>query len=259
MTAVAVQHSAYSAQDQHPNLAASTSLKPSIQQQSRRSSAHSTSHGAARVARDGSPANGSSSTMTFHQQHTALSGAHQAPQQALLNGNNGYRANDVSADDDSASDRRPSTAPGNKQQLAIRTTSFDDSDREQPKRRSKPPLLRSKSEHIMRNYEETDQTDDEVHDWSARHGFEDHYQSEDIISHLANVSCMIFVRKAIQEWLRTRFSSPCSFSGADYCLVSLGRSLRNLTTFRRLRALFCFVSTQANNLCILASIFVPKE
>ena len=90
-------------------------------------------------------------------------------------------------DDDTDQDGRPSSAPGNRPRVSI-ATSFDDSDREQPRRQPKPPLLRSKSEHFPR-HEEADLSDDEVYEWSARHGFEDHYQSEDIISQLANVSC----------------------------------------------------------------------
>lgn len=36
--------------------------------------------------------------------------------------------------------------------------------------------------------EEPEPTEDDIPEWGARHGFEDHYQSEDIISQLANVS-----------------------------------------------------------------------
>jgi len=53
---------------------------------------------------------------------------------------------------------------------------------------AKPHLLRSKSEHVLRNDDpDLDDTDEEVYNWGARHGFEDHYQSEDIISQLASV------------------------------------------------------------------------
>jgi len=51
----------------------------------------------------------------------------------------------------------------------------------------KPLLLRSKSEHGVRRGEPEDAPDDQIYEWGVRHGFEDHYQSEDIISHLANV------------------------------------------------------------------------
>lgn len=68
----------------------------------------------------------------------------------------------------------------------------DDSDRDEPKRPAKPQLQRSRSEHGLR-HEDTDQTDDEMYEWGARHGFEDHYQSEDIISQLANVSAQLQV------------------------------------------------------------------
>ncbi|KAI8966093.1 raptor N-terminal caspase like domain-containing protein [Daldinia sp. FL1419] len=91
-------------------------------------------------------------------------------------------------------DRRPLTAPGNKAG-STPTTSREDSDQTQPRRTvSKPPLLRSKSEHIVRR-EDTDQPDEEIYEWGARHGFEDHYQSEDIISQLANNWYMYFTDK----------------------------------------------------------------
>lgn len=132
-------------------------------------------------------ANGNSAAMPSHQQHASPNGVQRPYSNALANGNDGYYTNGATMDDDAA-ERRPFTAPGNKHQLTIRTSSFDDSDRDQPARRPKPPLMRSKSEHMMRNFDDSDQDDEELHDWSARHGFEDHYQSEDIISQLANVS-----------------------------------------------------------------------
>ncbi|KAI0883731.1 raptor N-terminal caspase like domain-containing protein [Annulohypoxylon maeteangense] len=92
-------------------------------------------------------------------------------------------------------DRRPLTAPGNKHNISLAIPP-DDSDHDKPGRRliSKPPLLRSKSEHIVKR-EDGDQADEEVHEWGARHGFEDHYQSEDIISQLANNWYMYYTEK----------------------------------------------------------------
>ncbi|KAI1454300.1 raptor N-terminal caspase like domain-containing protein [Annulohypoxylon moriforme] len=91
-------------------------------------------------------------------------------------------------------DRRPLTAPGNKHNISL-MISQDDSDHDKPSRRvvPKPPLLRSKSEHIVKR--EDDQTDEEIYEWGARHGFEDHYQSEDIISQLANNWYMYYTEK----------------------------------------------------------------
>lgn len=81
-------------------------------------------------------------------------------------------------------EQRPLSAPGN-------NLPQDDSDHERPKRVvSKPPLLRSKSERIVR-HEDTDQIEEEINGWGARHGFEDHYQSDEIISNLASVSIML--------------------------------------------------------------------
>lgn len=104
----------------------------------------------------------------------------------------------------SASDsRRPSTAPGNKQNNpgapqinggGANTTDDDDESRV-VLRPPKPPLRRSQSEYASpnRHDDEGDHADEEHHEWGARHGFEDHYQSEDIISQLANVSWILWL------------------------------------------------------------------
>lgn len=94
---------------------------------------------------------------------------------------------------DAASSQRPSSAPGNKQAPGVSFTngavSEDGDDEPGPSKPIKPPLLRSKSEHGLRHGEPDDEVNEEFYEWGARHGFEDHYQSEDIISQLANVSC----------------------------------------------------------------------
>jgi regulatory associated protein of mTOR len=192
MTAVAA-HPAQQHQHQPSILTAPASSQQALQQQSRKSSISAASSASSRVARDGPTsaavvANGTSPAMLSHpasngvQQTTAMPPPLlQRPASAMVNGNGHGHTNGVSPDHD-----RPTSAPGNKQHRQLsRGASFDDSDRDQPTLRPKPPLLRSKSEHHMMHY---DDPDHEVYDWSARHGFEDHYQSEDIISHLANVS-----------------------------------------------------------------------
>jgi regulator-associated protein of mTOR len=47
-------------------------------------------------------------------------------------------------------------------------------------------LLRSKSDYGPRG---DDSPLEEIQDWGARHGFEDHYASEEYVSQLANVGC----------------------------------------------------------------------
>lgn len=60
-----------------------------------------------------------------------------------------------------------------------------------PTRPAKPLLQRSQSEYSPRPgpVEDAEPVDEAIPEWGARHGFEDHYQSEHIISQLANVSC----------------------------------------------------------------------
>jgi regulatory associated protein of mTOR len=89
--------------------------------------------------------------------------------------------------DSSDSDRRAADRSSNQKKLTI-VTSHDDGDHSRTQR-PKPPLLRSKSDYLVRREaQEQEPIEDESYDWGARHGFEDHYQSEDIISQLANVS-----------------------------------------------------------------------
>lgn len=101
-----------------------------------------------------------------------------------------------SAVDSSDSDRRAAERPPNPNRLSI-ITSQDEGvhegvhDRSQ---RPKPPLLRSKSDYIARR-DEPEANEDEIYEWGARHGFEDHYQSADVISQLANNWYMYFTDK----------------------------------------------------------------
>ncbi|RDA85468.1 hypothetical protein CP532_1022 [Ophiocordyceps camponoti-leonardi (nom. inval.)] len=70
----------------------------------------------------------------------------------------------------------------------------DDLDSDRPRRPAKPQLLRSKSDFVPRQADEDD-PDDEIREWGARHGFEDHYQSEHIISQLVSNWYMYFTDK----------------------------------------------------------------
>lgn len=84
-------------------------------------------------------------------------------------------------------DQRPLSAPGRRNgSIALETR--DDIEHHQQTRPAKPLLLRSKSDYAPRPMDEPEPIEDDIPEWGARHGFEDHYQSEDIISQLANVS-----------------------------------------------------------------------
>lgn len=85
--------------------------------------------------------------------------------------------------DNRASQGRPTSAPN-----AIPGSSPDDSEVERRTRRPKPLLQRAKSDFGPRG-EELDSQEEDVQDWGARHGFEDHYASEEYVAQLANVSC----------------------------------------------------------------------
>lgn len=96
------------------------------------------------------------------------------------------------------SEQRPSSAPGRKKNHVVTFDHDENSESERPtgKRSIKPLLLRSRSEHGLRTEEHEgghdenqEHAEEEIYNWGTRHGFEDTYQSEDIISQLANVSC----------------------------------------------------------------------
>ncbi|KAJ6443988.1 Regulatory associated protein of TOR [Purpureocillium lavendulum] len=110
-----------------------------------------------------------------------------------------FRAQGDSSPDNEASsdhdDRRPSSAPGRKNGVALHAETRDDFGHDRPKRPNKPQLLRSKSDYRPPRQTDDSDADDEVPAWGARHGFEDHYQSEHIISQLVNNWYMYFTDK----------------------------------------------------------------
>ncbi|KAG9242892.1 raptor N-terminal caspase like domain-containing protein [Calycina marina] len=81
---------------------------------------------------------------------------------------------------------RPQTAVGPSQ---------DDSERERLKRRPKPLLRRSKSDYGPRGEDQEIEPEEHIQDWGARHGFEDHYVSEEYVAQLANNWYMYFTDK----------------------------------------------------------------
>ena len=66
-------------------------------------------------------------------------------------------------------------------------SSQEETDVDRSRRRPRP-LLRSKSDFGPRNEDADAQEDESWKDWGARHGFEDHYNSAEYVSQLANVS-----------------------------------------------------------------------
>jgi regulator-associated protein of mTOR len=87
---------------------------------------------------------------------------------------------------------RPTTSSG-----ANGESSQDELERERPKRRPKPLLQRVKSDFGPQGEDPDSQTEEEIPDWGARHGFEDHYASEEYVSQLANVSCSFVLSQTL--------------------------------------------------------------
>lgn len=93
-----------------------------------------------------------------------------------------------------ADQNRPTSGPDGKasssDNMNPRDSTNDDSDREVVRRRPQALLHRSKSDFGPRGDDSDSQRpDNDNKDWGARHGFEDHYASEEYVSQLANVSC----------------------------------------------------------------------
>jgi regulator-associated protein of mTOR len=186
MTAVAVQQNGGHRPQYHTRQSPHSSNGPSPHQSRPQSFASSS---AAQVQRQEPPLqNGTSAVMrpaVSNDPVPALNG--NGPSPADINRRQSTSAARL-ANTTSAQDRRlslidrPTSAFG-----ANGESSQDDSDRERSKRRPKP-LLRSKSDFGPRGEDVETQSDDEIQDWGARHGFEDHYASEEYVSQLANVS-----------------------------------------------------------------------
>lgn len=85
-----------------------------------------------------------------------------------------------------SSSSRPNSAPYDLDGAADSSQDESTTQRRLPKRRPKPLLQRSKSDYGPRG--DDSQTEDEIPEWGARHGFDLHYESADLVSQLANVS-----------------------------------------------------------------------
>jgi regulator-associated protein of mTOR len=192
MTAVAVQQHAAHRQQYNPRQSPHSSNMSSPHQSRPQSY---TSSGAAQIQRQESPLqNGNSSGVS--QRHAVsndplpvANGSRPTPSGTdLRSSTSGGRAN--SHPSDPARDRRaslqprPTSAPN-----GTGETSQDDSETDSNMRRPKALLQRSKSDFGPRGEDQDSQADEEIYDWGARHGFEDHYASEEYVSQLANVSC----------------------------------------------------------------------
>lgn len=90
---------------------------------------------------------------------------------------------------ESARERRSAPLQARPTPVPTAESSQDESETDRSKHRAKQLLRRSKSDYGPRAEDLDSQAEDEMQDWGARHGFEDHYASEEYVSQLANVSC----------------------------------------------------------------------
>ena len=109
----------------------------------------------------------------------------------IVNGN-GFHSQEAdrgfAASNEPARDRRRASLQARPTSAPNAESSQDESEIDRTKKRPKSLLQRSKSDFGPRG-EDRDSQEEEIQDWGARHGFEDHYASEEYVSQLANVSC----------------------------------------------------------------------
>ncbi|KAI1749291.1 raptor N-terminal caspase like domain-containing protein [Xylaria castorea] len=209
MTAVTAHHyhqSAYSPHQKQQALAAAASSSPgpqtgpssahSIENIAHTTMTYSPSQSTQRSTRN-NPDPATPSAIVPSRSHpnsmptTEFDGSH-AVQPLKKRGTEPINGRPDSAADSSDSDRRATERPSGQKKLSV-ITSHDDGAHGRSQR-PKPPLLRSKSDYAVRR-DEPEPVDDEIYEWGARHGFEDHYQSEDIITQLASNWYMYFTDK----------------------------------------------------------------
>ncbi len=206
MTAVALPQRSHPTQQYSPRQSPRSSTKSSTTPQSQIQSnnsyaptqAHadedsndSSSNGAPRVVSVRTPAS-SGSFRSDAATGGQTSSRDSAPLSPIANGSSNGAA---TAKDAKQSDQnRPTSAPGSKvtnsDNSNLRDSTNEDSDRELARRRPQAFLHRSRSDFGPRGDDSDSQRHDgDNKDWGARHGFEDHYASEEYVSQLANVSC----------------------------------------------------------------------
>jgi regulatory associated protein of mTOR len=207
MTAVAVQQRSQARQQysprQSPRSSTKTPLTPQPQSQAYNSYASAQTH--ADEHSNDSSSNGAPNTMSVRTSASnrslrsdvatggQTSSRDSAPLTPIANGStNGYASGRDAKQPDQ---NRPTSAPGGKvtssDNLNPRDSMNEDSDRELTRRRPQVFLHRSKSDFGPRGDDSDSQRyDGDNRDWGARHGFEDHYASEEYVSQLANVSCL---------------------------------------------------------------------
>lgn len=93
----------------------------------------------------------------------------------------------------SSPNSRPPTAPGVRHAMAAdssrRNSAQDDGEMGRTLvQRPRGALQRAKSDFGPRNEDPDDDSEEVNQNWGARHGFEEHYNSEEYVSQLANVS-----------------------------------------------------------------------
>lgn len=201
MTAVAVQQRSHPRQQYSPRQSPRSSARGPSTSQSR-SQTHtpsvteaddnakdSSSNGAASTISLRTPASNNSSRLTMANGVPILN-RDSTPLHPIPNGSNGpYSVRDGKYVDQDRPTSAPEGRAENTEGLILRDSTNEDSDKEPARRRPKPLLQRSKSDFGPRGDDSDSQRQDsDSKDWGARHGFEDHYASEEYVSQLASVS-----------------------------------------------------------------------
>ena len=208
MTAVAVQQQAHAAHRQYNPRQSPHSSNMSSPHQSQSQSYSSAS--AAQGRRQEPPTqNGNSSGMSARHAvsndpvQVANGSRSENGEGGEANGRTSSSASNAVGERRSSMQTRPTSAPN-----GAGETSQEDSEPDGIKRRPKPLLQRAKSDFGPRGEDQDAQAEEDIQDWGARHGFEDHYASEEYVSQLANVSCSCLSCSFLEVYFAARTRVP---------------------------------------------------
>lgn len=209
MTAVAVQQNGEDRQQYNPRQSAQSSRQSSSQ--TSRASSH-TANVTTQYSQNGSPsrvetmnggqpnrvariAAGNTSTRATNGANMRAASGPSAASHARALSSNPSIASTLDDGQNPAPISRSATTTGANSAFTDRgrESSQDDSEVEKTKRRPKPLLTRAKSDYGPRGDGTDGEVAPEAQDWGSRHGFDDHYASEEYVSLLANVGCSFFI------------------------------------------------------------------
>lgn len=177
-----------------------------------------------------------------------------------VNGNNSRHVNGTGGlseriNGESSKQRRKSwTQPNSNPQSTEQSQDEDAGAHIKARRRPKPLLHRSKSDYGPRG--DDSQTEEEIPDWGARHGFDENYASEEFVSQLANVSIrFLYVTVQCNAWTSYWFVRLISFGRPTLWNGILGEASQCRDIHSRILEISIFACSLTRG--IFSNLFAP--